>query len=86
MVVEVDQPGLGKVRQLGTPVKLTRTPATRPARRRPSASTPRPCCAEAGYSAEEIAALLESGAAAGPAARPSRRSSARERRQAGRGC
>jgi alpha-methylacyl-CoA racemase len=66
MVVEVDQPGLGKVRQLGLPLKMCRTPGdpTRPA----------PAFGEhteeilraAGYSADEVAAMLKSGAAAGP--------------------
>ena len=68
MVVELDQPELGKVRQLGIPVKLSRTPAdpTRPA---PAfGEHTDEVLAEAGYSAEEIAAMKESGAAAGPAA------------------
>ena len=45
MVVEMEQPGFGPVRQLGVPVKLSRTPGdpTRP--RPPSASTPRRSCA-----------------------------------------
>jgi alpha-methylacyl-CoA racemase len=65
MVVEIDQPGAGPVRQLGAPVKLDRTPA-RPDR-------PAPALGEdtgevlraAGYSEEEIAALTEAGAVAG---------------------
>ncbi len=68
MVVEWEQPGLGPVRQLGVPVKLSRTPG--------SVHKPAPALGEhtrevleaAGHSAEEIDALLESGAAAGPAA------------------
>ncbi|HWT89901.1 MAG TPA: CoA transferase, partial [Solirubrobacterales bacterium] len=70
MVVELEQPELGTVRQLGNPVKLSRTPA----------DTGRPAPAfgehtdevlrEVGYSDEEIAAMKESGAAAGPAAEP----------------
>ncbi|HWO47310.1 MAG TPA: CoA transferase, partial [Solirubrobacterales bacterium] len=70
MVVELDQPELGKVRQLGNPVKLSRTPAdpTRPA---PAfGEHTDEVLAEVGYSAEEIAAMKESGAAAGPAAAP----------------
>jgi alpha-methylacyl-CoA racemase len=67
MVTEIDQPELGKVRQLGHPVKLSRTPA--------DATHPAPAfgehtdevLAEAGYSAEQIAAMKETGAAAGPA-------------------
>jgi crotonobetainyl-CoA:carnitine CoA-transferase CaiB-like acyl-CoA transferase len=68
MVVELDQPGAGPVRQLGVPVKLSRTPG--------GARQPGPVLGEhtdevlsaAGYSEEEIAALRESGAVAGPAA------------------
>jgi alpha-methylacyl-CoA racemase len=69
MVVELDQPGADRpVRLLGVPVKLSRTPAD-PVR------APGPglgehtaqILAEAGFSAPEIDALLESGAVAGPA-------------------
>jgi crotonobetainyl-CoA:carnitine CoA-transferase CaiB-like acyl-CoA transferase len=65
MVVELEQPELGTVRQLGAPVKLSRTPAepTRPA---PAfGEHTAEVLAEAGYGEEEIAAMLESGAAAG---------------------
>ena len=68
MVVEMEQPGLGTIRQLGMPVKMSRTPAdpTRPA---PAfGEHTDEVLAEAGYSAEEIAAMKESGAAAGPSA------------------
>jgi alpha-methylacyl-CoA racemase len=66
MVVELDQPGFGAVRQLGFPVKLSRTPA--------SIERPAPALGEhtaellgeAGYSAEEIQALEERGAVKGP--------------------
>ena len=71
MVVELDQPGAERpVRLLGTPVKLSRTPGdpSRPARR--SASTPREVLAGLGYGEEEIAALEEYGAVAGPAGGP----------------
>ena len=67
MVVELDQPGAGKVKQLGVPIKLSRTPgavrAPGPALGEHTAEV----LAAAGYSAEEIAALEESGAVAGPA-------------------
>jgi alpha-methylacyl-CoA racemase len=66
MVVEMEQPGLGTVRQLGAPVKMSRTPAdpTRPA---PAfGEHTEEVLREAGYSAEEVGAMLESGAAAGP--------------------
>jgi crotonobetainyl-CoA:carnitine CoA-transferase CaiB-like acyl-CoA transferase len=69
MVVELSQPGSERpVKLLGAPVKLSRTPAA-PTR------APGPglgdhtdeVLAAAGYSAEEIAALHEAGAVAGPA-------------------
>ena len=69
MVVELDQPGaLRPVRQLGVPVKLTRTPGDH-------ARLPGPALGEhteevllaAGYSEAEVAELLSAGAAAGPA-------------------
>jgi crotonobetainyl-CoA:carnitine CoA-transferase CaiB-like acyl-CoA transferase len=69
MVVELDQPGAERpVRLLGTPFKLSRTPAA-PTR------APGPGLGEhtdevlkaAGYSAQEVAALHEAGAVAGPA-------------------
>jgi crotonobetainyl-CoA:carnitine CoA-transferase CaiB-like acyl-CoA transferase len=69
MVVEIDQPGAEQtVRQLGIPVKLTRTPGEH-------ARLPGPALGEhteavllaAGYSAAEVAELLSSGAVAGPA-------------------
>jgi alpha-methylacyl-CoA racemase len=68
MVVELDQPGAEDVRLLGVPVKLSRTPGD-PNR------IPGPVLGEhteevleaAGYSAEEIAALISSDAVGGPA-------------------
>ena len=69
MVVELDQPGATQpVRQLGLPVKFSRTPG--------AVRAPGPALGEhtdevlrgAGYSDEEIAALKEAGAVAGPAA------------------
>jgi alpha-methylacyl-CoA racemase len=68
MVVEIDQPGAERtVRQLGVPVKLTRTPGEH-------GRLPGPALGEhteevllaAGYSEEEVGELLASGAAAGP--------------------
>jgi crotonobetainyl-CoA:carnitine CoA-transferase CaiB-like acyl-CoA transferase len=66
MVVEMEQPELGPVRLLGLPVKLSRTGG--------DAARPAPALGEhteqvltdAGFPAEEVSALLESGAAAGP--------------------
>jgi alpha-methylacyl-CoA racemase len=69
MVVEIDQPGAERpVRLLGVPVKLSRTPGD-PGR------APGPVLgqdtdavlSELGYGAEEISALKEAGAVAGPA-------------------
>ena len=69
MVVELEQPGAERaVRQLGIPVKLGRTPGEH-------ARLPGPALGEhteevllaAGYSEEEVAELLRSGAVAGPA-------------------
>jgi alpha-methylacyl-CoA racemase len=68
MVVAVEQPGAGPVRLLGTPVKLSRTPAD-PARAGgpPLGADTDAVLAEAGYSAGEVAALKQAGAVAGPA-------------------
>jgi alpha-methylacyl-CoA racemase len=69
MVVELDQPGAERpVRQLGVPVKLTRTPGDH-------ARLPGPALGEhteqvllaAGYSESDVAELLADGAVAGPA-------------------
>jgi crotonobetainyl-CoA:carnitine CoA-transferase CaiB-like acyl-CoA transferase len=64
-VVEVDQPELGPVRLLGHPVKLSRTPAdpTRPAPALGEHTAE--VLGQAGLSEQEIAALLDSGAAGG---------------------
>jgi alpha-methylacyl-CoA racemase len=65
MVIELDQPELGPVRLLGTPLKFSRTPGdpTRPAPALGEHTAE--VLAEAGFSEEEIAALLESGAIGG---------------------
>jgi crotonobetainyl-CoA:carnitine CoA-transferase CaiB-like acyl-CoA transferase len=66
MVVELDQPGAQRpVRLLGVPVKLSRTPGD--ANRAPGPGLgehTREVLAGLGYGPEEIAAMLESGAAA----------------------
>jgi alpha-methylacyl-CoA racemase len=65
MVVEWEQPGLGPVRQLGMPVKLSRTPGTVHAPAPALGEHTREVLADAGLTTEEIDALFESGAAAG---------------------
>ena len=67
MVVEWEQPEIGPVRQLGVPVKLSRTPGTVHAAAPALGEHTEEVLAEAGYEAAEIEALLASGAAAGPA-------------------
>lgn len=66
MVVEIQQPQLGTVRQLGTPLKMSRSGAdpTRPA---PALGEhTMEALREVGYSEGEVAAMTESGEAAGP--------------------
>jgi crotonobetainyl-CoA:carnitine CoA-transferase CaiB-like acyl-CoA transferase len=66
MVVEVEQPGIGAVRLLGQPLELSRTPGddTRPA---PALGEhTEEVLDEAGFGRDEIAALIDQGAAAGP--------------------
>jgi alpha-methylacyl-CoA racemase len=65
MVISYEQPELGEVKQLGFPIKLSRTPADvqRPAPALGEHTTE--VLTEAGYSDEEVRALEESGAAKG---------------------
>ena len=69
MVVELDQPGAERpVKLLGAPFKLSRTPADPTRAPGPGLGEhTNEVLAAAGYSAEEIAALHEAGAVAGPA-------------------
>jgi alpha-methylacyl-CoA racemase len=69
MVVEIDQPGAEQpVRQLGVPVKLTRTPGDHARLAGPSLGEHTEAVLLAvGYSEAEVAELLADGAAAGPA-------------------
>ncbi len=69
MVVNLQQPGVeGGVRQLGVPVKLERTPAIHDRLPGPALGEhTEEVLAAVGYSAAEIAALLESGVVLGPA-------------------
>jgi alpha-methylacyl-CoA racemase len=65
MVIEWEQPELGPVRQLGVPIKLSRTPGSVHAPAPALGEHTREVLVDAGLSPEEIEALLESGAAAG---------------------
>jgi crotonobetainyl-CoA:carnitine CoA-transferase CaiB-like acyl-CoA transferase len=66
MVTEVDQPGLGPVRLLGHPVKLSRTAAD-PTRAAPALGEhTEEILRDAGIGGDELSELLESGAVAGP--------------------
>jgi crotonobetainyl-CoA:carnitine CoA-transferase CaiB-like acyl-CoA transferase len=68
MVVEVSQPQIGPVRLLGAPVKFSRTPA-HPVRPAPAfGEHTDEVLREVGYGEQEVAAMKQSGAAAGPSA------------------
>jgi crotonobetainyl-CoA:carnitine CoA-transferase CaiB-like acyl-CoA transferase len=68
MVVELDQPGAEKpVRQLGVPVKLSRTPGGVHAPGPALGEHTHEVLAALGFSGEQVAALEESGAVAGRA-------------------
>jgi crotonobetainyl-CoA:carnitine CoA-transferase CaiB-like acyl-CoA transferase len=68
MVVRIEQPGTDGVSLLGVPVKLSRTPGA-PAGPGPALGEhTAEVLAGLGYSGDEVASLLESGAAAGAAA------------------
>ncbi|MFN8130784.1 MAG: CoA transferase [Solirubrobacteraceae bacterium] len=67
MVVEIPQPGAGRpVRQLGVPVKLSRTPGAVRAPGPGLGEHTGEVLAEAGLTPDEIAALTDTGAVAGP--------------------
>lgn len=66
MVVGFEQPGIGPVRQIGSPIRMSRTPAAEPAAAPAIGADTRDVLASAGLSPEEIDGLFESGAAAGP--------------------
>ena len=70
MVVELDQPGIGKVRQLAVPLKLTETPAKAPGPAPALGEHTADALEEAGYSKAEVESLLSSGAVAGLGSEP----------------
>jgi crotonobetainyl-CoA:carnitine CoA-transferase CaiB-like acyl-CoA transferase len=68
MVVELDQPGTDGVRQLGMPVKFSRTPGGPQGPGPVLGADTEDVLRDAGFSGDEIAELIEAGVAAGPAA------------------
>jgi alpha-methylacyl-CoA racemase len=68
MVVELDQPGTDGVKQLGMPVKFSRTPGGPQGPGPVLGADTEAVLRDAGFSDDEIAELIEAGAAAGPAA------------------
>jgi alpha-methylacyl-CoA racemase len=66
MVVELEQPGTDGVRQLGFPIKLSRSPAGPPSPGPALGEHTDDVLAALGYTDQEIAALKEAGAVAGP--------------------
>jgi alpha-methylacyl-CoA racemase len=68
MVVELDQPGTDGVKQLGMPVKFSRTPGGPQGPGPVLGADTEEVLRDAGFSDDEIAELIEGGAAAGPAA------------------
>ena len=68
MIVQWEQPGIGLVRQIGSPIKMSRTPAAEPSAAPAIGADTREVLASAGLAKDEIDALFESGVAAGPGA------------------
>jgi crotonobetainyl-CoA:carnitine CoA-transferase CaiB-like acyl-CoA transferase len=67
MVVELDQPGAAGVRQVGVPVKLSRTPGVSQGPGPVLGEHTREVLASLGYSDDEVDSLEDAGAVAGPA-------------------
>jgi alpha-methylacyl-CoA racemase len=70
MVVELDQPGTDGVKQLGMPLKFSRTPGGPQGPGPVLGADTEDVLRDAGFSEDEIAELIEAGAAAGAAAGP----------------
>ncbi|HEX4734742.1 MAG TPA: CaiB/BaiF CoA-transferase family protein [Thermoleophilaceae bacterium] len=67
MVVELEQPGTDGVKQLGMPVKFSRTPGGPQGPGPVLGADTEDVLRQAGYSDDEIATLMDAGAVAGPA-------------------
>lgn len=65
MIAEFEQPGIGPVRQIGSPIRMSRTPAAEPSAAPAIGADTRDVLASAGFSRKEIEELIETGAAAG---------------------
>jgi crotonobetainyl-CoA:carnitine CoA-transferase CaiB-like acyl-CoA transferase len=68
MVVELEQPGTDGVKQLGMPIKFSRTPGGPQGPGPVLGADTEDVLREAGFADDEVADLIEAGAAAGPAA------------------
>jgi crotonobetainyl-CoA:carnitine CoA-transferase CaiB-like acyl-CoA transferase len=68
MVIELDQPGTDGVKQLGIPIKLSRTPGAPQGPGPVLGADTHDVLRAAGYTDEELRALEDGGAIAGPAA------------------
>ena len=68
MVVEFEQPGIGPVRQIGSPIRMSRTPAGEASAAPAIGADTREVLASAGLAPKEIDELFEAGVAAGPGA------------------
>lgn len=66
MIVEFDQPGLGPVKEIGSPIKMSRTPAAEASAAPAIGADTRDVLASAGLSPKEIEELFEAGVATGP--------------------
>jgi crotonobetainyl-CoA:carnitine CoA-transferase CaiB-like acyl-CoA transferase len=68
MVVELDQPGTDGVKQVGIPVKFSRTPGGPQGPAPALGADTEDVLRDAGFTDDEIAGLMDAGAAAGPTA------------------
>jgi crotonobetainyl-CoA:carnitine CoA-transferase CaiB-like acyl-CoA transferase len=66
MIVEFDQPGIGPVRQIGSPIRMSRTPAADASAAPAIGADTKEVLGSAGFSPKEVEELFEAGVAAGP--------------------